>query len=61
MAEELNATDEDLDLCIRKNAFPTHASVECEKAGPFFNGIKINIKAVHRSDRGGVNVGKRGV
>ena len=46
MAEELNATDEDLDLCIRKNAFPAHASVECEKAGPFFNGIKINIKAV---------------
>ena len=48
VAEEPDASDddEDLDLCIKKKAFPAHATVQCQKAGPFFNGIIIHIMAV---------------
>ena len=46
VAEKSDGSDENLALCIKKKAFPDHASVKCVKAGPFFNGIKINIMAV---------------
>ena len=46
MAEEPNGSDEDLKLCIKKKAFPAHASVKCQKADTDFNNMTIMIMAV---------------
>ena len=46
VAEERDGSDEDFELCIKKKAFPDHASVRCQKADTNFNGINITIMAV---------------